>query len=363
MDLLDIQEYKKDIELVASLDLPWEMLNNSSILVSGATGLVGSFLVDVLMWKNINDNMRCQIYALGRNEERARKRFDKYLDSKSLTIVSCDINAADAYDILQKKVGRADYVVHLASNTHPVAYASDPIGTILTNILGTKALLDFSADNKSKRFAFASSNEIYGENRGDIEKFDENYCGYINSNTLRAGYPESKRCGEALCQAYNKQRGLDVVIPRITRSYGATLLGSDTKALSQFLKKAIAGEDIVLKSEGLQHYSYLYVADTVAGLLTVLLKGVCGEAYNISDESSDIRLKELASIVAKSVGKEVVFEIPDAVESAGFSKVTKALLDNSKIAKELGFKASYDIKTGIEKTVRIMKQLSESENY
>ena len=214
-------------------------------------------------------------------------------------------------------------------------------------------MLEFAAECGAERVAFASSNEIYGENRGDEEKFKENYCGYIDCNTMRAGYPESKRCGEALCQAYIAQKGLDVVIPRLTRSYGPTLLKSDTKALSQFLKKGIAGEDIVLKSAGTQYYSYTYVADAVAGLLTVLLCGEKGEAYNISDEASDVMLKDLSGIIAKICGTKVVFELPDAVEAAGFSKATKARLDNEKI-KELGFQAGYDLEKGIRRTVALL---------
>ena len=103
-------------------------------------------------------------------------------------------------------------------------------------------MLDFAATHNTKRFLLASSNEIYGENRGDVEFFDETYCGFIDCNTLRAGYPESKRCSEAMCQAYAQQKGIDVVIARLTRCYGATLLKSDSKALSQFIGKAISGK-------------------------------------------------------------------------------------------------------------------------
>ena len=342
--------YREDIEKAASLSLPWEKLQDKSILISGASGLVGSCMIDVIMERNETKGMNCTVYALGRNEAKARARFGYCLDSSLFRFIAADINKP----LIRDDIGKVDYVLHLASNTHPVAYATDPIGTVTTNIIGTYNMLDFAVDHQAVRVAFASSNEIYGENRGDVEKFDEDYCGYINSNTMRAGYPESKRCGEALCQAYIRQKDLDVVIPRLTRSYGPTMLMSDTKAISQFIRKGIAGEDIVLKSEGTQFYSYTYVIDAVTGLLTVLLCGECGEAYNISDDASDIMLKDLAAIIAETAGKKVVFELPDAVEAAGFSKATKARLDSRKINK-LGWKAAYDIKTGLERTITILK--------
>ena len=207
------------------------------------------------------------------------------------------------------------------------------------------------ADKKhSERFLFASSVEIYGENRGDTELFTEDYCGYIDSNTLRAGYPESKRVGEALCQAYAKQRNMDVVIPRLSRVYGPTMKVDDTKALSQFIKKAINKEDIVLKSAGTQYYSYTYVTDAVSALLYCLLCGKSGEAYNISDKESDIHLRDLAAILAEIAGTKVVFDIPDATEQAGYSKATTAVMDSTKIRK-LGWKAMVPIREGLRKTV------------
>lgn len=352
MNLYNITTYMDDVLNVARQNLPWGKLKNKSIMLSGATGLIGSFLIDVILEKNINDELNCTVYALGRNEEKAKQRFSKYVDDSRFVFIPYDVK----FPLVRDDLGTVDYVLHLASNTHPMLYATDPIGTIITNIVGLQNLLDFAVEHHSSRFVFASSNEIYGENRGDVEFFGEDYCGYINCNTLRAGYPESKRCGEALCQAYILQKKLDVIIARFTRSYGPTMEMSNTRALSQFIKKAVDDEDIVLKSAGTQYFSYTYMADAVNGVLCAMLNGKSGEAYNIADESGDIMLKDLASLIAEISGKKVVFEIPDAIEAAGYSKATKARLDGTKL-KELGWKPLYDIKTGMERTISILKSV------
>ena len=352
MELYTNNYYSEDINNVCKLSLPWEKLRGKSVMLSGATGLIGSFFVDVISEKNITDGLNCTVYALVRNEEKAKARFSKFADDTHLVFIPYDVK----YPLVTDTPEKIDYILHLASNTHPMLYATDPIGTITTNIIGLQNLLEFAAEHRCERFIFASSNEVYGENRGDAELFDEDYCGYINCNTLRAGYPESKRCGEALCQAYKSQKGLDVCVARLTRSYGPTMIMSDTKAVSQFIKKGVAGEDIVLKSEGTQYYSYTYTADAVSGLLWILLAGESGEAYNIADISGDITLKDLASIIAEMNGKKVVFELPDAVEAAGYSRATKARLDGSKI-RALGWKPMYDIKTGMERTVKILRSI------
>lgn len=350
MSLLDNALYLDDVVNVANMDLPWKKIQGQTILISGASGLIASCLIDIIMTKN-KFGLNCKIFALGRNIQKAKNRFAEWWDNKYFEFVSHDINFP-----LEIQVKNVAYVLHMASNTHPVSYSMDPIGTVTTNIIGTYNMLNFAVKHKATRFVFASSNEIYGENRGDVEFFNEHYCGYLDSNTMRAGYPESKRCGETLCQAYRKQKNLDIVIPRLTRSFGPTMLMDDTKASSQFIRKGIAGENIVLKSAGTQYYSYTYVSDAVAGLLIVLLCGKNGEAYNIADERGDIMLKDLAAAIAHECGTRVVFESPDVIEKAGFSTATKARLDGHKL-KQLGWSMKYDIKVGIARTISILKQL------
>lgn len=345
--------YQQDLKSISQATfLPWDNLRGASLCLSGATGMIGSSLVDAIMWKNREDNLKCSILALGRSSSKARNRFGFWEGDTLFKFAECDVNQANSLSGLPD----CDFVLHLASNTHPVAYATDPIGTITTNIIGTNNLLEYAAKSSARRFLFASSNEIYGENRGDSELFGEEYCGYIDCNTLRAGYPESKRCGEALCQAYRKQSGLNIVIARLTRSFGPALQLSDTKALSQFLKNGLNKEDIVLKSAGTQYYSYTYSADAVTGLLAVLLKGEDGNAYNVSDTTCDVRLKDLAQLIAAFSGTNVRFELPDEIESLGFSKATKARLDGSKLHR-LGWTITYPLQEAIQRTLTILKDL------
>ena len=343
--------YWHDIESTINFE-ELNKLAGRKLLITGATGMIASVIIDILMYYNntiIDSSQGIQIIAISRNEAKARERFAAYWDSGFFTYLSRDISQP------LPELGDVDYILHAASNTHPRAYATDPIGTITANVTGTYELLSYAAEHHCRRFLCFSSVEIYGENRKDVDKFDESYLGYIDCNTVRAGYPESKRLSESLCNAFAAQKGQDFVIGRFSRVYGPTMGQEDSKAIAQFIRRAAAGEDIVLKSEGNQLYSYTYVVDAAVAALYLLLYGKSGEAYNVADEKSEITLKELAQILADAAGSKVIFELPDAVERAGYSTATKALLDTGKIT-ALGWRASTPIKEGLEKTVRILRE-------
>jgi nucleoside-diphosphate-sugar epimerase len=342
----DSNLYAEDVDYVSNINANWETLNGKTILITGASGMIGTFLVDVLMRRNAAFNSKIHIIAASRNTAKLKDRFSEYEASEYLTLLQYDVTEKFTY------TGHIDHIVHAASNTHPKEYSNDPIGTITTNILGTYNLLEWIRDHVGCKMTLLSSVEIYGENRGDVDRFQETYSGYIDCNTLRAGYPESKRLSESMLQAYQSQAGVESVIVRLCRTYGPTVEPDDTKAISQFIKKAADKQDIVLKSAGTQLYSYIYVSDAVSAILYVLMCGKNGEAYNVADASSDITLKELAEILANEAGTSVVYEIPTDNEKKGYSTATKALLDPTKINK-LGWKPRYTMKEGLTRTLKI----------
>jgi nucleoside-diphosphate-sugar epimerase len=351
--LTDIEEYLNEIKTYSKCNIDWDLLKDKSFLISGSTGMIGKCLIDLIMYKNHSDNLNCNIIALGRDAGKAHDRLGEYFGDENFSFIEGDITK-DA-NIPCSKI---DYILHAASSTHPLLYSTYPIETITANVMGTYNLLELSAKVHAKRFLFASSVEIYGENNGTTDRFGERDFGYIDCNTLRAGYPESKRTGEALCQAYIKQKGVDAVIARISRVFGPTMLMNDTKASSQFIKNGINGENIVLKSNGLQYYSYSYVFDAVIGLLICLTKGKCGEAYNICDEKFDITLGDFAKACASFSDRKVVFDLPTEQEKAGYSTATKAALDSAKI-NELGYGASGTINEKINQTILILRKSNE----
>lgn len=340
-------------DLDATLDAPfvdWDRLKGRRVAISGATGTVGTFLVDLLM-RGRAAGADWEVVALGRSEERARPRLP-YFGQAGFLFEELDVSVAGS-----APTSGADLLVHLASVTHPRGYATRPIATVTSNVIGLANMADAAPSLPGRAsLVFASSVEVYGENRGDVDAFDEHYLGYLDCNTLRAGYPESKRVGEALCQAYASERGIGVSIPRLPRVFGPTMPSTDSKAISQFVRSAVAGEGITLKSEGTQLYSYGYVADVVAGILCCATRGELGAAYNVCGAGSDITLRDLAAQLAQLGGTEVRFELPDAVERAGYSTATKAILDGARIA-ALGYAPRYDVRGGLERTVRILREL------
>lgn len=335
--------YQEDLSRV--VDIPEiEKLKGKSFLITGATGLIGVCMIDALMKYNCQ-GAAIQIYAVGRSWEKAKSRLGEYEHNGHFHFIEQDVRQP-----LPENV-RADVIIPLASNTHPLAYSQYPIETIEINVKGAEHALK-KALACGATVLYPSSVEVYGNAR-DEDVFTEDYTGKLNLENSRACYPESKRLSEALCQSYIAECGVDVKIARLSRVFGPTMLMSDTKASSQFILKALSGEDIILKSKGEQFFSYTYVADVVRSMLYILLHGESGKPYNVSNRECDVKLKDFAGACARWAGKDVVFDLPSEVEQKGYSVAMHAILDNTRLI-SIGFPPLYSFNSAVLRTLNII---------
>lgn len=331
--------YIEDLKRIGKVD-GIENLKGKRLLITGATGLIGVHFIDGLMAMG-----GIEIFAVGRSKNKAVERLGEYFNSPMFTFIEQDV----CNPLPNIKV---DYIIPLASYTHPLAYSQYPIETMMINLKSAEHALNL-AKNNGAIVLYPSTVEVYGNARGE-DIFTEDYTGNLNLINSRSCYPESKRTAEALCQSYKEEVNIKVKIARLSRVFGPTMLMTDSKASSQFIKKAINGEDIVLKSEGNQFFSYTYVTDAVCALLHIMLHGENGVAYNISNEKCDVHLKDFAQICAEYNNKKVVFDLPTETEKKGFSIAMQAILSNERL-KSLGWIPQYDMKDAVERTINILK--------
>ncbi len=332
--------YINDINIAASLNLPWNKLSGANILITGATGLIGSCLVEILMSRLNKDY---QVFASGRNEERAKTRFRRFSHDSAFHFIN--------YDVMKPLDGDIDfhYIIHAASNASPNFFASKPVEVIKSNIFGISNLIDYGLSHGLKRLLFVSTGEVYGQ--GDGRVFDEDYSGYVNPTSPRSCYPSSKRAAETLCVSYGVEYNLETVIARPGHTYGPYFTETDNRVYAQFIRNVLAGEDIVMKSTGSQYRSWCYVVDCAAALLFILLKGENGQAYNIADESSNITIKELAEIIADIGSRKVIIDLPSDAEKVGYNVVTKSVFSTEKLV-SLGWHISGNMKSKLISTIK-----------
>ena len=337
--------YQEDLDRILESGFA-ESLSGRRVAVTGASGLIGTVLVDALLRANAA-GAGIRVAAIARNRERLEERFGGRLSDPPLRLVEQVVRESLPEDL------DFDIGIAAASNTSPLDYAAHPVATALTNLEGARHMLD-AAVRCGGRVLFCSSVEVYGNARDD-RSFREEDTGILNLGNARASYPESKRAGEALCQCYRTEFGVPVNSARICRVFGPTVLPGDTKAASQFIDNAVRGEDIVLKSEGTQFYSWIHVADCVSALLAILAHGEDGLAYNVAADNCNASLRDFARCAADAAGTKLVFDLPNEAERRGYSKTTRAVLDVSRLG-SLGWRPAYDLAGGIARTIAVLKE-------
>ena len=327
-----------------------DKMKGKSILVTGATGLIGSAVCDVLVSLNREEKYEMHLLFAGRNKEALEKRFEEYKETQDYTFVQYDATLSE-----QKEQIKADYVIHGASNADPARISKEPVETMLANIQGLCSLIAALDKDMLKRVLYVSSSEVYGVNEKQ-EPYKEDQLGFVDILNPRSSYPSSKRAAETMCVAYSEEYGIDTVIVRPGHIYGPTVKESDSRVPALFSRMAVRGEDIVMKSKGEQLRSYTHVLDCASAILAVLIKGENKQAYNISASQSIVTIKEMAEAVAKAGNVKIIFDLPTEAETKSYSGIPCSALNSDKI-EALGWKARFNMEDGAKQTVEMMKEM------
>lgn len=339
--------YYSDLSAVQQKIPNLSKLKNSSIFITGATGLIGSCIVDFLINLNDTTNAGNKIYIGALNTEDAEGRFGKLLDRSDVIYIEYNALKEITFDL------HFDYIIHAASLASPELYVIKPVETMLCNMMGLQKLLEYCKEKGIKRLLYISSSEVYGKKENN-EPYQINEYGYLDILGERASYPSAKRASETLCASYAHEYGIEVMIVRPGHIYGPTATPGDKRASSQFFRDVLSGNDILMKSAGSQMRSYCYSVDCAAAILTVLLNGQVCYPYNIANVDSNITIRQIAEEIAECSGKKVVFEDPSVADRAAFN-----MMDNSCLCADalyaLGWEGCFNAKDGVEHTYKIMK--------
>ncbi|MGZ0076732.1 NAD-dependent epimerase/dehydratase family protein [Methylomonas sp. YC3] len=341
---------ESDLEFIAKANLPWHVLQDKTVLISGAAGFLPSYMVDALMFLNETLNLNIKTIGLVRDLPRAQKRF-AHIGSEFLQLV--EQNICEHFAINEK----IDLIIHAASQATPKVFESDPVGTLLPNVIGTKNLLEIAVQNHVENFLFFSTSGVYGHVDDDEYPITEDCFGRLDPTQLSACYLESKRMGENMCIAWHSQHGVPVKIVRPAITYGPGVGLDDGRSFADFIACIVKGEDIKLYSDGKVLRNYCYIADAVLGFFTVWLKGENGQAYNVASDI-DIGVRELAEYLVTEVFSERKLNVTVSVDhSKNFLRTNfaRTTVDISK-AKSLGWRLSFSIAEGFKRTVQSFEE-------
>lgn len=307
--------------------------NRRNILITGATGYIGSMLVKCIQNQN-NDN---KILAVVRD---LQKTFQ--LLPEGIEFLQTDLCDRRSVEQLLNAGSKVDYIIHCASVTKSAEMIAHPVEVIESIVNTTQNILEFARKGKIKSMVYLSSMEVYGNidcKDGHCVKEEEVCRGEIEILNTRNCYPMGKRMAENICYSYFKEYGVPVKIARLAQTFGEGVLSSDKRVFAQFAKAVREDSDIVLHTQGDSVGNYCGIHDTILGIMKILEKGVSGEAYNVVNEANTMTIRQMAELVAGEAAEgriKVRFDIPKE-NIYGYAADTGLRLSGGKLRK-LGWK-------------------------
>lgn len=347
MFLYDNQIVQQDmVKILAEKTLPYDKLKNKTVLVTGANGMIARYFIYLLMYLNLHKEMNITVIALVRNKEKAVNNFSGFLANPQFQLLEQDV-----CETLSLKVP-VQYILHAAGCASPRFINNDPVGIIRANTIGTMNVLDFARKNPIENLIYTSTREIYGsvEQKEFIEEKD---MGILSNTEERSCYPESKRLAEQIFVSYNRQYGVPYNILRIAHTYGPGMcIDQDGRIMSDLVSNIVNNHDIILNSDGSAVRAFCYLSDTISAILTVMLKGRIGEAYNVSNELEPLPILKLAQLLITLFPEKCLKIIVNADEhKKGYCNYKRVELSTEKI-RSLGWKPRTSLNEGLVNTVR-----------
>ena len=319
-----------------------DKLEGTTVLINGAGGFVGNYLVGILQHLNkTRFKKKVKIIALDNFITGLKHSPFFDLKDKHLTFLKHDVRKPF------KTKGRIDYILHAAGIASPVYYAKYPLETIATSVDGLKHTLELARAKKVKGVAYFSSSEIYGDPHPEFIPTPEDYRGYVSSTGLRACYDESKRLGETLSTIYHRMYGVPVTIIRPFNVYGPGMKINDQRVLPNFLNAALDGKPLQIHEGGKHTRTFSYATDAADGFFRVLLLGRPGEAYNIGTDFDEISVHDLAKKVQVAHGTKVNIALIKYPEGYPIGDPTRRAPDLAKARKELRFNPAITLDDGL----------------
>lgn len=321
----------------------YDCLEHNSILITGATGIIGTTIVKIILEKT----QTTKVVALIRNKEKAEAIFKNYAHQAQRLVFVC----ADVTQPIEIK-SDIDYIVHAANETSSKAFVDTPVETIATALNGTKNVLELAKKQKIKGLVYLSSMEVYGSPETDNKIF-ENHGTNLLTTEVRTSYPESKRMCESLCVSYASEYKVPAKIIRLTQTFGPGISYNDKRVFADFARCAIEKRPIILHTKGETKRNYLYTVDAATAILTVLIKGAIGEAYNAANESTYCSIYEMAQLVARQCTNNAIQVKIKEEDPAkyGYAPPLKMNLDTTKL-QMLGWSASTNLAEMFEALIR-----------
>lgn len=333
------QYLEEDLTYIANSTLPFEELYNKTILVTGATGLVGSMAVKALLRMNEVKDAGIRVLAFVRNQKKAEAMYEEF-QTEDLIYVAGTLDRPLSDEAVSLSNGETlektaiDYIIHGASPTASKYFVSYPVETIMTAVNGTKYILDLARDKQAKGVVYLSSMEAFGAPDASLPYVKEEDLGYIDIHNPRSCYSEGKRMCECLCASYASEYHVPVRIARLSQTFGAGVPYEENRVFAQFAKSAIHKQDIVLHTEGNSVGNYCYTRDSVMGILLLLVRGEMGQAYTVSNPESNITIRNMAKMVAERIADNeirVVFDIPESAMTFGYAPDVNMRLNADKL--------------------------------